>query len=96
MFQIRVELPHVRDQHTFGKVTGWVSRKGERYPGLMTLLQPERESDSVVKFTDYKKAKIWAKRNIWDPKAIVVIVDATMHSDDRLEDSVWNHKVRWV
>ena len=96
MYKIKVELPHVRDRISFKSVKGWVSRKGERHRGLSTLIQPWREDPSVVIFDTHKRAQVWARKNIWDPKAKVIIVDATIPKIDDLEDSLWKHQARWI
>ena len=78
MYQIKVEMPHIICPHTFERgVTGWVSRKGTRYPGFSTKIN-FRNDKNVVQFNSAKQARVWAKRNIWDPRAKITIIDATM------------------
>ena len=73
MFYIKVELPHVRDSITFGSVSGYVARKGVRYPGISTKLHHDFLSDHIVCFESTKKARIWARKNIFDPKAKITV-----------------------
>ena len=75
MYYIKVELPHVRDPITFGSVSGYVARKGIRYPGLSTKLHHYSLSDHIVLFASAQKANKWAKRNILDPKAKVIVIE---------------------